>query len=169
MFGAFFSSILGKVSAGLLLVAVCALGYFYVDNLHKDKDLADANTKITAQTAKITDLNGTVDNLNKQLKAQADLAAASDKARANTQAANDNLDKKDQTVSQRTKSTITQIEKKYEALPQTPANVAQKNDEVTRTRLTMLADVFCNSYPNDVSCSGGGAASAPQAASAASH
>jgi hypothetical protein len=170
MFGAFFGSILGKVSAGLLLVTLVACGWLYVEHLSDGKDIAEKDTKISKQQSKIDDLTGTVDNLNKQLKTQAELDAAADKTRANTKTDTDTIVKKDQTVSQKTHTKIAQIEGRYASMPQTADNIAKKDAEVSRTRITALADVFCNSYPNDATCSGGGAAaSAPAASAAASH
>jgi uncharacterized coiled-coil protein SlyX len=170
MFGAFFGSIMGKISAGLLLVAVVALGYYKYENLSQEKDLALKDGTISTLNSTIETDKGTIDNLNKQLKLAQDLKDVGDKTRADTKAATDTLSTKDQTVSQKTHKAVAQIESDYASKPQTPANQVAKDNEVSKTRLSALNAVFCNSYPNDASCSGGGvAASVPAVASAASH
>ena len=169
MFGAFFGNILGKISLGLLLAAVVALGYYKYENLSQEKDLAVKDGTIKSQGQTIHDDQGTITNLQAQIKLAADLKTTTDQTRADTKAATDTLTVKDQTVAQKTHTTIAQIESDYASKPQTPANIAAKDADVSKTRLGALAAVFCNSYPNDVGCTGGGAASAPAAASAASH
>lgn len=170
MFGAFFGNILGKISLGLLLVAVAALGYYKYENLSQEKDLAVKDGTIKSQSQTIHDDQGTMDNLRQQIKLASDLKDATDKSRTDTKTATDNLTVKDKTVSQVAHTKIVQIEADYASKPQTPANLAAKDEEVSRTRLTALSAVFCNSYPSDASCSGGGLpASSPAAASAASH
>lgn len=170
MFGAFFGSIMGKVSAGLLLVAVVALGWLYVEHLQDAKDKSDKDAKIAQQATKIDTLQGTNDNLTKQLVTQKGLLDAADKTRHDAAVSTDNLVKKDQTVSQQTHEKVIKIEAAYASMPQTADNISKRDAEISRTRVAGLSAVFCNSNPNDPSCTGGGAASAPTvAASAASH
>lgn len=168
MLGAFFSSILGKVSAGLLLVALAALGYFYVEHLKDARDLSDKDAKISQQNTKIDTLQGTVDQNKLQLDGMKNQGTIDDATRKDNTTGQAALVTKDTTVSQVAKRKIVAIEAKYASQPQTPQVLAAKDAEVSQTRLVALTNVFCNSSPNDPSCLSAAASAASAAASAAS-
>lgn len=149
------AKLIGLVIGGGVLVALGILAwYFWTDYKTVQEDLQRTTNELRDKKAENKNLSDT-------LKTQ----QSSKKVDEDTQLKIDNdlkqVDKSTSTIADTHVRNVKKIEQKYEALPQTPANVKAKQDEISRDRVNRLWEVFCIANPDHAQC-------LPKSASAAS-
>jgi len=130
--------IIGAIVAGVIVCLGLVAKHYYDANLlneQKVTQLADANKELNKQ---ITDLQES-----KKIDDETILAQ---------QASIDELRKRNEEQRTQTVTVVKKIVQKYEALPQTPENIAKRDVEVSTVRINALWMTYCDIHFTEKNC-----------------
>lgn len=130
--------IIGAIVAGVIVCLGLVAKHYYDANLlneQKVNQLADANKE-----------------LNKQITDFQELKKIDDETIRTQQASIDELRKRNEEQRTQTVTVVKKIVDKYEALPQTPENIAKRDVEISAVRINALWMTYCDIHFIEANC-----------------
>lgn len=130
--------IIGAIVAGVIVCLGLVAKHYYDANLlneQKVNQLADANKE-----------------LNKQITDFQELKKIDDETIRTQQASIDELRKRNEEQRTQTVTVVKKIVQKYEALPQTPENIAKRDVEISTVHINALWITYCDIHFIEANC-----------------